>query len=126
MPFSIDSYLTNFFGKSAKLANNSEAVNKNQNIDEIYVHTITIEKLVILQISLKITDNISERTQLLTNIPVKAPLINDISSNFINNSNFDKKLFLIDNYGPNGGVSLVNVESLTPGSYRGAITMITY
>ena len=126
MSFSIDSYFTNFFGNSAKLANNSESVNKNQNIGEIYVYTITIGKLVVLQISLEVIGNISARTQLITNIPVKPPLVNNISANFVNNSNLDKKIFSMDNYGSNGGVSLVNVESLTPGSYRGAIAIITH
>ena len=112
-------------GNSAKLNDNSESVNKHQNIGEIHIHTITIGKLVVLQASLKIIGDIPSRTQLVTNIPIKSPLINGISASFVDNSNFDKKILLIDNYGATGGISLTNVENLTKGSYRGAIVMIT-
>jgi hypothetical protein len=113
-------------GNSAKLNDNSESVNKHQNIGEIHIHTITIGKLVVLQASLKIIGDIPSRTKLVTNIPIKSPLINGISASFVDNSNFDKKILLIDNYGATGGISLTNVENLTKGSYRGAIVMITY
>ena len=113
------------YGNSAKLNDNSESVNKHQNIGEIHIHTITIGKLVVLQASLKIIGDIPSRTQLVTNIPIKSPLINGISASFVDNSNFDKKILLIDNYGATGGISLTNVENLTKGSYRGAIVMIT-
>ena len=78
-----------------------------------------------MQASLKIIGDIPSRTQLVTNIPIKSPLINGISASFVDNSSFDKKILLIDNYGTTGGISLTNVENLTKGSYRGTIVMIT-
>lgn len=114
-------------GNSAKLNDNSESVNKHQNISEIYIYTITIGKLVVLQVSLKIIGDIPSRTKLVTNIPIKSPITNGISATFLDNSSFDKKIFFIDNYGvAAGGICLTNVENLTKGSYRGAIVMITY
>ena len=123
----MDSCFTKQYGNSAKLNDNSESVNKHQNISEIYIYTITIGKLVVLQVSLKIIGDIPSRTKLVTNIPIKSPITNGISATFLDNSSFDKKIFFIDNYGvAAGGICLTNVENLTKGSYRGAIVMITY
>ena len=116
----------NELNSKARIEDISKSVTTNEDVTVTTASAVNIGNFTIIQFEINVLNTIPSKTQLIMNVPTRAPYTNMITGVVIESKSLENNYIYVDRYSDSvGGISIVTAKSLPTGNYRGDVAFIS-
>ena len=116
----------NELNSKAQIEDITKFVTTNEDVTVTTASAVNIGNFTIIQFEINVLNTIPSKTQLIMNIPTRAPYTNMIAGVVIESKSLENNYIYVDRYSNSvGGISIVTAKSLPTGNCRGNVAFIS-